>query len=303
MQWKNVYVFISSTFNDMHAERDYILKNVFPQLGEWCERRHIFLRDIDLRWGVTPQDSRTRNTIYKCLTAVDSCRPFFLCFLGQRRGWVPTLDRINLHTRETFPEIVEMARSESHSATEYEIEHALLTPLAYFANGALHRSAPVENALFLRRRPDYLAALSPAQKKIFLDYQEERCATQQGYAAYLRECRAANEKTYERISRKNLVLDYDCRWDRNIVSPELYIEPPKDDRAQGRLTDFTIRAGGPSARAARALSGDTEARIPCGASPGRGLAAEGLSAGGLCPGFSALCEGGFGGKRPLCAGC
>ena len=90
MKWKDISVFISSTFNDMHAERDYVLKNVFPQLGEWCERKHIFLRDIDLRWGVPPQDSQTRNTIYKCLTAVDSCRPFFLCFLGQRRGWVPT---------------------------------------------------------------------------------------------------------------------------------------------------------------------------------------------------------------------
>lgn len=90
MKWKDISVFISSTFNDMHAERDYVLKNVFPQLSEWCERKHIFLRDIDLRWGVTPQDSQTRNTIYKCLTAVDSCRPFFLRFLGQRRGWVPS---------------------------------------------------------------------------------------------------------------------------------------------------------------------------------------------------------------------
>jgi len=26
-----VYVFISSTFNDMHAERDYLVKDVFPK--------------------------------------------------------------------------------------------------------------------------------------------------------------------------------------------------------------------------------------------------------------------------------
>ena len=241
MEWKDISVFISSTFNDMHAERDYILKNVFPQLSEWCERRHIFLRDIDLRWGVTPEDSRTRNTIYKCLTAVDSCRPFFLCFLGQRRGWVPTLDRINERTRETFPEIVEMARSESRSATEYEIEHALLMPLAYFESGALKRKEPAKNALFLRRRPDYLAQLSEGQKKIFLDWNQDRCATPAGYAAYLEECAAANEVTYRRIAEKNLVLDYDCRWDRTVISPELMREENEDDRAQGRLIDFTIR--------------------------------------------------------------
>ena len=242
MEWNDISVFISSTFNDMHAERDYILKNVFPQLGEWCERHHIFLRDIDLRWGVTPQDSQTQNTIYKCLTAVDSCRPFFLCFLGQRRGWVPPLEKINQRTRDTFPEIVEMARTESHSATEYEIEHALLMPLAYFEEGSLHRKEPVKNALFLRRRPDYLQALSPAQKRIFLDYHKDRCATPEGYAEYLRFCREANETTYRRIAEKNLVLDYDCRWDADVFSPELSTNNPEDDRAQGRLTDFTIRA-------------------------------------------------------------
>ena len=56
MQWKNVYVFISSTFSDMHAERDYLVKNVFPELSEWREARRIRLVDIDLRWGVTRAD-------------------------------------------------------------------------------------------------------------------------------------------------------------------------------------------------------------------------------------------------------
>jgi len=30
VQREKVYVFISSTFNDMHAERDYLVKQVFP---------------------------------------------------------------------------------------------------------------------------------------------------------------------------------------------------------------------------------------------------------------------------------
>ena len=246
MDWKEQPVFISSTFNDMHAERDYLMKNVFPQLGEWCERRHIILRDIDLRWGVPPtvvDDPDSQNTIYKCLKAVDRSRPFFLCLLGQRRGWVPTPDRISPLTLETFREIADMVRTGSHSATEYEIEHALLMPLACFENGVMHREEPVRCALFLRRRPDYLSGLTPSQKKVFLDYDEALCAAPEDYDAYLRRCRAANEKTYERISRKNLVLDYDCRWAPDVYSPELRTDDPADDRAQGRLTDFTIRAG------------------------------------------------------------
>jgi len=51
LSWKTVTVFISSTFNDMHAERDYMVKRVFPELREWCEQRKLRLVDIDLRGG------------------------------------------------------------------------------------------------------------------------------------------------------------------------------------------------------------------------------------------------------------
>ena len=74
----------------MHAERDYLVKQVFPELREWCERRRLRLVDIDLRWGVTEQDAtHNKNVVNVCLRRIDECRPFFLCFLGQRRGWVP----------------------------------------------------------------------------------------------------------------------------------------------------------------------------------------------------------------------
>jgi hypothetical protein len=55
--WQTVSIFISSTFNDMHAERDYLVKRVFPELREWCEKRKLRLVDIDLRWGVTEEDA------------------------------------------------------------------------------------------------------------------------------------------------------------------------------------------------------------------------------------------------------
>ena len=52
VQWQKVHDFISSTFNDMHAERDYLVKRIFPELADWCERRKLRLVDVDLRWGV-----------------------------------------------------------------------------------------------------------------------------------------------------------------------------------------------------------------------------------------------------------
>ena len=82
--WESVCVFISSTFNDMHAERDYLVKRVFPQLQDWCESRKLRLVDIDLRWGVTEADAANARAAQICLERVDSCRPFFVCLLGQR---------------------------------------------------------------------------------------------------------------------------------------------------------------------------------------------------------------------------
>ena len=75
VKWEKVYIFISSTFNDMHAERDYLIKQIFPQLREWCERRKLRLVDIDLRWGVTEQDALyNKNVVKVCLDRIDDCR-------------------------------------------------------------------------------------------------------------------------------------------------------------------------------------------------------------------------------------
>jgi len=73
VQWEKVYVFISSTFNDMHAERDYLVKQVFPQLQEWCEKRKLRLVDIDLRWGVTEADAtQNKRVVQVCLERIDA---------------------------------------------------------------------------------------------------------------------------------------------------------------------------------------------------------------------------------------
>lgn len=34
MKWQDIKVFVSSTFNDMHAERNYLATEVFPELVE-----------------------------------------------------------------------------------------------------------------------------------------------------------------------------------------------------------------------------------------------------------------------------
>lgn len=86
--WKTVRVFISSTFRDMHAERDHLVKVVFPALRERLEKYRIHLIDIDLRWGVTQEQADNDQALDVCLDQIDTCRPFFIGILGERYGYV-----------------------------------------------------------------------------------------------------------------------------------------------------------------------------------------------------------------------
>jgi hypothetical protein len=151
MKWENVYIFISSTFNDMHAERDYLVKKVFPQLSAWCEERKLRLIDIDLRWGVSEADAtQNKRVVQVCLDRIDACRPFFLCFLGQRRGWVPDKNDIGDDTYTSFPKLKEKYAGNT-SVTEMEILHALVDPL--------QNAQSAEHTFFYLREPDYLKGL------------------------------------------------------------------------------------------------------------------------------------------------
>ncbi len=229
MQWKNVYVFISSTFSDMHAERDYLVKNVFPELSEWCEERRIRLVDIDLRWGVTRADSEAKNTLLACLKNIDECRPFFLCFLGARRGWVPVPTDVSEATIKDYPGLEPYLGKSS--VTEMEIEHALLSPMLRMTGDDESFPSPVSHALFYMRKDDYLANLTELQKMIYTNAGLSDAERQDAELASLK----------DRIKRRSdKVTEYDCRFDTGMVSSELLSEG--NEAASGRLTDFS--AGG-----------------------------------------------------------
>ena len=225
MQWKTVRIFISSTFNDMHAERDYLVKYVFPELSLWCEKRKLRLIDIDLRWGVSTADSMANNTVLACLNNIDESRPFFLCFLGQRRGWVPESEDISESTYKSYPSIGEYVGKSS--VTEMEIEHALLQPMLRIADGKNIEQQPVKHALFFFRNDPFTnVALSDVHRKIYTN----SAAADQLFAD--RELSSFKEKVRSRWD----VCDYDCRWDESFISPELQTEG--EGASDGRLTDF-----------------------------------------------------------------
>lgn len=86
VRWRGVRVFISSTFRDMHGERDVLVRSVFPELRRRAAPLCLHLQEVDLRWGVTEDESPRATEI--CLQEV--CRSqVLLGILGERYGLVP----------------------------------------------------------------------------------------------------------------------------------------------------------------------------------------------------------------------
>lgn len=92
--WITIRVFVSSTFDDFHSEREVLVKQVFPELREWCEARSMCLVETDLRWGI-PKDTPSGKIFATCLGELDRCHqdtfgmPFMVVLLGERAGWIP----------------------------------------------------------------------------------------------------------------------------------------------------------------------------------------------------------------------
>lgn len=127
MNWKTISIFISSTFNDMQSERDYIRKFVIPRLSEELSSYKIYLQVTDLRWGIdtheTDENEREAKVLHVCMNAIRNNRPYFIALLGERYGWVPPLNRVRSVVNSLAPEeqILLGKIDEAKSVTEMEI--------------------------------------------------------------------------------------------------------------------------------------------------------------------------------------
>jgi WD40 repeat protein len=238
LEWKNVYVFISSTFNDMHAERDYLVKRVFPDLREWCEQRKLRLIDIDLRWGVTEADAASKRALKVCLQRINNCRPFFLCFLGQRHGWAPGKDEISHDTFQEFPELKEELKNHPNaSITELEIRHAIFRPFAWHDpdpknTGRVVSYEPAKHSFFYLRDPGYLSTLRNAPRQLLTIYTDDAGPddeTKNEEAVRLASRKALDHLRSEIQSTGKLPqppIQYSVNWREDLETPELSI--PQD---------------------------------------------------------------------------
>ncbi|MCJ7823854.1 MAG: DUF4062 domain-containing protein, partial [Anaerolineales bacterium] len=147
-----VRVFISSTFRDMQDERDLLIKKIFPQLRKLCEERSVTWTEVDLRWGITTEESSEGKVLPLCLAEIHRCRPYFIGLLGERYGWVP--DSIPADLLESQPWLKEHLE---HSVTELEILHGV------FSEKQMHG-----HAYFYFRDPKYAESVPDGKQQDFI---------------------------------------------------------------------------------------------------------------------------------------
>lgn len=122
---RQIRVFISSTFQDMQDEREYLMRHTFPVLKQLAARRDVALNELDLRWGITEEEAETGKVVEICLREIENSIPFFVGIIGNRYGWVPEKKDIGLNVTERFPDVKDYI--EKHlSVTDMEMQFGVL---------------------------------------------------------------------------------------------------------------------------------------------------------------------------------
>ncbi|PNI22226.1 TEP1 isoform 4 [Pan troglodytes] len=184
--WRSIRLFISSTFRDMHGERDLLLRSVLPALQARAAPHRISLHGIDLRWGVTEEETRRNRQLEVCLGEVENAQ-LFVGILGSRYGYVPPSynlpDHPHFHWAQQYPS--------GRSVTEMEVMQFLNR------NQCLQPSA---QALIYFRDSSFLSSVPDAWKSDFVSESEEAA------------CRISELKSYLSRQKGITCRRYPCEW-------------------------------------------------------------------------------------------
>ena len=247
--WKSRPVFITSTFQDMQDERDYLRRFVFPSLEEWLRTKRRHLEWIDLRVGVATagageEEARELQVLKVCLEEVKRSRPFLIGLIGDRYGWVPPRERMAAAAAEAGIS----GDVADRSVTDLEID------LGVFQDTEQqHRSL-----LFFRERLPY-DKMPPKKAAEYSD----AYATDAGAARRVRQLEKLKERIKSELPGRH--FDYHAEWDaqaekvteleawgkdveakvRQAIEEDLADEPPtsseqtEDDVERDALADFS----------------------------------------------------------------
>ena len=197
--WQSRPIFVTSTFQDMQAERDHLMLYVFPAIEEWLVSRYRHLEWVDLRVGVARASSadeaeRELLVLKVCLDEVRRSRPFIIGLLGDRYGWVPPPERMAVAAAEAgFDTSVE-----GRSVTDLEIDYGVFADLM-----------ESRRSLFFLRASLPYEQMSPEVAAVYCD------AMATDPEASARAARLAELKARLRREVPERCIEYEVTWDHD----------------------------------------------------------------------------------------
>lgn len=223
-EWKDIRLFISSSFVDTHGERDLLIKNIIPDVNRHFKDKYINITPIDLRWGVLSEDSNSCQAIQKtCLVQVDYSRqsntetPWFLGIRTERYGWVQaTLRKSSEYApNEHLYGWVEMLEeyNKQVSITSLECVHGALpvenkrpAPTMFFFKRHIDNPEDIEEDKRWIFEYEYVDENVPLKKNVVNQY------TRTTEAEVYKEDRDSLDK-YLRSSEYTEYVDYHCLYE------------------------------------------------------------------------------------------
>lgn len=183
-------VFISSTFKDMQAERDYLHERIFPRLRNVIGAYGEDICELDLRWGVDTsqmtEEESSHQVLRVCIDAIDRCRPYILVLLGERYGWIP--DHSLVHSLRD--ERIENWYEDQMSITNLEILY-----------GALSEADTLKQCVFCFRDPGVIEQIAEEKRPLYAS------------ESSLHRKKLDELKALIRSKEGAAILDYTASWD------------------------------------------------------------------------------------------
>lgn len=210
---RRIKVFLSSTFKDMSEERDYLARNVFMELEAEALKRNVALNLLDLRWGITAEESKQGLVTEICLKEIESSWPFFIGIIGDRYGWIPTENDFpkNSSLFESYPWVREDIKN-GLSITEIEIQY-----------GVLRNKLPLKAFFYIKEtsKDDTLNDSNEAKK---LRHLKEQILTQKEHPVkYYKTVKELGEQIKQDIQQQiNLV--FPKQEEMNAIKESAYIQ-------------------------------------------------------------------------------
>lgn len=161
----------------MHEERDLIQNIVQPTVNKAMKEQGEYVSFIDLRWGIdTMSDVTERKILDSCFDEIESCKPYFIVFIGGRYGWIPS-DEILYPYSNRFGDVDILGKS----ITELEILYALKLNtenisrcLFYFKDDVIYENEEVKERIDLLKKKIEIIASSQIKHYKFSDAQNSK---------------------------------------------------------------------------------------------------------------------------------